>query len=418
MSFVVTTRRTLLVALPFGAAQALLPLPSYSMKIKPSIRHFGKALSYLKDPALRSKEIGDAHLKVEGALISGELFEDIEWRNISFVNCDFLGGYEIGLTACVDVRFEDCNFSGVLSWGDTSNVRFLRCVWTGQSVMYGESKSRNTIFDSCMFVGASNDKNQWGAVGTHGEAHFIRCKAKRFNLDGDTKLTIENCELEDVICEPSEKYGGSHVLIDQCKLRGLFAMAGRGTLMQSLTIRDTLLENLDLTNATVNGDVLVERVKGGLINAGVSAKKFIIRNSVIYGNGRDTSLVMAIDSAEQVLLEKTDFGNALALRVNLGPGRPLRDSEWSAMPINEQAVIRDCTLPILDASWLESQHLRIENNIIGSLDLSNGRLGKFAMSGNTISRSVDFTKTQARESRVQRLANGQAKLQGSNVRVN
>lgn len=131
------------------------------MTTKSGIRNFGKTFAYLKDPEVRQRETGDAPLTVEGALFSGDSFEDIEWRNIDFVNCDFIGAYEIGLNRCIKVDFVDCKFAGVLSLGETVDVRFLRCAWGGQSVMYGEEKSRSTLFESCTFIGSSANKNRW-----------------------------------------------------------------------------------------------------------------------------------------------------------------------------------------------------------------------------------------------------------------
>lgn len=88
------------------------------------------------------------------------------------------------------------------------------------------------------------------------------------------------------------------------------------------------------------------------------------------------------------------------------------------MPTNKSAVIRGCTLPVVDASWMETQQLRLEGNTVGSLDLSNSRIGTLELTGNTIARTVDFSNTQVKDCKVQSLAKGQAKLDGSNVKVN
>ena len=60
---------------------------------------------------------------------------------------------------------------------------------------------------------------------------------------------------------------------------------------------------------------------------------------------------------------------------------------------------------------------RLHGCEIDSLDLSNSRIGSLEVSGNSISRTVDFSNTQVQESKVQPLAKGQAKLDGSNVKV-
>lgn len=417
MSDTMTTRRDLLVTLALGPALTVPALSGYSMTTKPSISNFGKTLSYLKDPALRHKEIGEVPLKVEGALFSGELFEDIEWRNISFVNCDFVGGYEIALTGCIDVHFENCRFSGILSWGDTLNVRFLRCAWAGQSVMYGEENSKNTVFESCLFFGASSDKNKWGAVGTHGEAHFIKCKAKWFNLEGDAKLTIQDCELEDVICEPSKKYSGSQVVIEKCKLRGLLRMAGGGTLMQSLSIRDSVLENLELSDATVKGDVLLERVRGGYINAYVKeARSLIVRNSQISGNGKKIFEAYA-GGIKLIEIDSVIFGGDLSTEPVTIAGGTGADLSNVRARVNDSISIRKSKVPRLSTHHVHTSLLQLQDCELDSLDLSNSRIAKMAISSNTISRSVDFTNTQVKEGKVQALAKGQAKLNGSNVKA-
>jgi len=394
------------------------------MTTKPKITSFGKPFSYLKDPDLRRKETSDSLLRIEGALFSGEHFEDVEWRNINFVSCDFVGGYEISLSACINVTFTDCNFSGVLSWGDTLDVRFLRCGWIGQSVMYGERHSKNTVFESCDFRGTSSDKNHWGAVGTHGEALFINCNAKWFNLDGDAKLGLQGCVLEDVICEPSRKYGGSHVTIENCKLRGLFRMAGGGTLVQSLTIRDTVLENLDLFNATVKEDVVIERVRGGTLKISVKegARNFVLKDSQIYGNANANANANAICSVyagafNTLLVENNIFGGGPGKRTGIGGG--FEPGDKSPQPVLTQSLVfRNNKIPSLRSGRLNAAQVLLEGNTIDSLELQQGRIGSLKIVGITISRSVDFTNTQVKESNVQSFAKGQAKLEGSNIKLN
>ena len=415
-------RRDLFIGLPISAAFALLALPGQSMTNTPNIASFGKIFNYLKDPTLRLKEAGNAPLRVEGALFSGEHFEDIEWRNVSFINCDFVGGYEIGLTQCVNVNFVGCRFSGVLSWGDTLNVRFLRCAWTGQSVMYGEAKSKNTVFEACTFVGTSSDKNNWGAVGTHGEAAFIGCKAKWFNLDGDATLTLRDCELENVICEPSNKYGGSQVLIEKCKFRGLFRMSGSGTLLQSLAIRDTQIDNLDLSSVTVKGDVVMERVKGLKMNLALaSAGAVDLKEVQISGSGPKV-FYLAANRCRSVLLENCKL-----------PSNPGDEKAWIGgaekepaykvrPPISQSVTLRRSRLPELDLSYLNTARLSIDNCELDRVDISNGSIGAIELLNTNFSFTLDLSNTHASSFKQTGGTNlsklGGLKLDGSNVKVN
>jgi len=283
------------------------------------------------------------------------------------------------------------------------------------------SGSSDVHFESCSFVGKAQSPNNWGGIGSRGDATFVDCKAKWFELAGYKKIVLDRCEAQDIgiwtdsPANSGASYESAAVTIQTSKFRGVLDMAARD--LQSLTIRDTVLEHLNLNNAAIKSDVLIERVKGGFINAGVTAKSFSIRNSEVFGNGKNISFVMPMDSAQQVLLESTNFGTGPMQRVNLGPGRPLQDSEWQAAPINSLAVVRNCTLPIVDASWLETQRLVFEGNTIGSLDISNGRIGQLEVNGNSVDRSVNLAKTQVKESKIQVFAKDQAKFDGSNLKA-
>ncbi|BEP67168.1 hypothetical protein GmRootV35_16820 [Variovorax sp. V35] len=390
------------------------------MSKKRNIKSFGKTLAYLQDPNLRATETGDARLIVDSMEITGESFEGKTWRNVSFKKCDFIGAYEVKLAAMENCTFEECRFSGIFAWGIQNAVSFIKCGMAGASHLWGAEGSTAVTYQQCTLTGTSADSNQQGSVGTYGEATFIECNGKWFGVFGHSTLLIHKCEFDSMNCliDPRESNGiAPDVAIRNCKLRGKFDMTS--SVLQSLTVRDTVLEELNLSNVTVKEDVVMERVKGNFIHAGVAAARSLtVSNCEILGNDRGVSFLMSMDGAQQVLLERTNFGTQMTSKVNLGPGRPLQANEWSVVPLNKSAVIRNCTFPIMDASWLETQRLQIEGNTIGSLNVSNGRMGKLELRSNTIARSVDFTNTQVKESNVQSFAKGQAKLEGSNIKLN
>ncbi|MBN8749879.1 MAG: hypothetical protein J0I65_20515, partial [Variovorax sp.] len=99
------------------------------------------------------------------------------------------------------------------------------------------------------------------------------------------------------------------------------------------------------------------------------------------------------------------------------PGGSLLLRRGHAVPQAVKTIIRNSKLPRIDASWLETQHLQLQGNEIGSLDLSNSRISQLEISGNTIGRSVDFSHTQVKQANVQVLAKDQAKLEGSNIKL-
>lgn len=382
---------------------------------KSNITSFGKVYKYLSDPELRRKETGDQEMIVKGALFSGARFQYLTWRNIKFVDCDFAGGYEIKLDAMENCSFEGCKIVGIHEFGTMSNVQFYKCLSGGASVWGGNIGSKGVTFDSCQFIGDTADQNHQGGIGTYGEVTFVNCKIKWFAVTGYTKLVLKSCECESVRTSLNNEQTGSAVLIENCKLRGTFDMVPAS--LQSLTIRDTQIDVLDLTGASVKGDVVMERVKGGTIKAGILARNFTLKDSQVYGPSDQRVFVMGIEGAEQFLIDNVQFASGLQDQVGLGAGRPLEANEWSVVPRNKRAVIRNSKLPRVDASWLETQHLQLQGNEIGSLDLSNSRIGQLEISGNTISRGVDFSHTQAKQANVQRLRGDQAKLEGSNIKM-
>ncbi|MDN4590699.1 hypothetical protein DBA29_19660 [Xenophilus aerolatus] len=385
---------------------------------KTNIKSFGKPYTYLKDPELRTKETRDAQLVIKDALFSGVDFKYLTWKNIRFVNCDFAGGYEIKLTAMENCAFESCKILGIHDFGAMNKVRFYKCLSGGASNWGGNVGSKEVFFEECRFIGETSDRNQQGSVGAYGEAVFVNCKAKWFDIAAETRLEIRGCEFEDITCGPGlHSEDGAPVVIEGSKLLGEFRM--HPARLASLTIRDTQLDLLDLTGATVKGDVVIERVKGGALKAGFASRNFTLKDSQIYGPAEQGKPVFdtAIAASETFLIDNVQFASGLQDLVGVGEGRALGANEWSATPRNKMAIIRNSRLPRIDASWLETQHLQLQGNEIGSLDVSNSRIGQLEISGNTINRGVDFSHTQAKQANVQRLRSDQAKLEGSNLKL-
>ncbi|WP_295381185.1 hypothetical protein [uncultured Pseudacidovorax sp.] len=393
------------------------------MNQKTNIRYLEKTFNYLANPDLRQRELSNNVLVIRDAEISGVNFIDLSWTNLHFINCDFIGAYQIKLKSLRHTTFEDCRFAGVVSWGIANALRYFRCKTGGRSIVLDYSGSSNVLFEDCDFVGPDSDPNHWGGIGSRGDATFIKCRMKWFSLAGYEQINLEGCETADVKiwtdskANSGEDYFSSSVKIESSKLRGKFDMAASD--LQSVTIKDTYLDFLDLSGAEIKNDVLIERVRGGYLNASAhSMGKLTISQCQILGRRKNFSFEVGMDSAEEVLIEHCNFGTDPTLSVGLGAGRPLEPNEWSTTPKNKYALIRNSTLPVMDASWLESRHLRLENNTIGSVDISNSRIGKLELSGNTISREVNLKGTHVKESKIQPLTKSQAKLDGSNIKLN
>ena len=345
---------------------------------KRNIRTFGKTFDFLKNPELRQKETGDVLLVVENAEFSGEQFEKMAWKNILFKNCDFVGGYEIGPERSIDVRYEDCRFSGILSFGMATNLSFLRCIWAGASVMFAEKNSKNVLFETCMFVGTSDDPNRQGTVGSEGEARYVNCSAKWFSWAGDASLSINDCECEGLSIHTDSAANSGHdhlnavVTIESSRLRGQFDMGASD--LQSLTVLDTTMEHLDLRNATIQGDVVIERVKAGHIDANVKkARSLRIRNSQILGNGKQIFDTYA-GAIRFIEVDSVIFGGDLHSEpVTIAGGFSLKSADRISN-VNESITITNSTIPSLDAAYLNTRQLVLKNSNLLRVDISNGRI--------------------------------------------
>lgn len=391
---------------------------------KKNIREFGKIFQYLKDPELRKKEIGDALLTIEGAEISGESFQYVDWNHILFKNCDFVGAYQIKIGNSTDVRYEDCRFSGIFGYGKTNRVHFLRCAWTDGSIGYAGEKSTALVFESCRFVGTNPDRNHWGGVGSDGEAEFIGCTAKYFVIEGHAKLTLRQCEFEDMKCTPRSKESGgvfADVLIEDCKLRGDFSMVPAD--FQSLTIRGTLIEGtFDMTNAMVKGDILMERMTGGAIKAGIKegARSFTLRDSQIKGDGQRVCNIYA-GAFQHVLMENVVFGRAEGQPVGVGGGYEPDDKKPQPV-LTQSLILKNVKVPSWRSARLNAATVRIERSEFLEGNFKEGRVDTLELVDVSVGSSIDFTGTQVREFKqsgttdLKKLGRG-LKLEGSNIKL-
>lgn len=413
-----TDRRRFLYA---ALSAAIFPLLTGCKDMnKQNIRTFGKTFDYLKDPALRQKETGDTLLTIQNAEFSGEKFEGMEWNNIRFVNCDFAGAYEIAPSRLTNVKFEDCRFAGILSYGVTNNVQFLRCNWNGQSIMYGKKGSKNTLFQECQFSGADENPNHWGSVGTGGEAEFVKCKAKWFGLTGQAQLTIRDCELTDAeiatdsFANSGEGFLSSAVLIENTKLRGKFDMQTLN--LQSLVIRNSVIEDMDISKTTIKGDVLMEGLDAGYINAYFKqAQSLTLRDSKIKGNGRSVFQAFA-GGITRIDIEGVTFGKADEEVIIAGGFSKKRE----IARVNQHLRIYNCKIPVLASDYLNTANLSVDTCAIQEANFKESRISRLDIKNTKILEKLDFTNTQVEAQDLATLApyKGRVnKLDGSNVKL-
>ncbi|AEK60906.1 right-handed parallel beta-helix repeat-containing protein [Collimonas fungivorans] len=381
---------------------------------KKTIRQSGEIFNYLSDPALRQKEIGDALLTIQNVAFGEEKFEGMEWRNIRFVDCDFASSYALKLKGSEDLQFDSCRFGGILGFGKMNRVQFSKCAGVGKLNLIGDPGSTKVRFEDCKFQGDSADQNHFGALGTEGETEFTRCQFKYMSIYGDTKLTIRDCQFENVDCPIDVATGGSEVLIENSKLRGNFDM--RPAAFLSLTIRNTVIDNIDLSEATVKGDVLMESLDAGYVNALFgSAASLTIRNSQIKGNGRDVfqtspAKIVRID------IDNVTFGKA-GEAVFIGGGF---SSKKEIARVNQSLRLHNCKIPVLASNHINTANLILDNCAIQEASFKESRISRLDIKNTKILERLDFTNTQVETQDLTTLApyKGRVdKLEGSNVKL-
>jgi uncharacterized protein YjbI with pentapeptide repeats len=381
---------------------------------KKSIREFGKIFEYLKDPELRNKETGTSLLLIEAAEFSGEDFQYVDWHNITFKSCDFIGAYQIKLSQSTDLHYEDCRFSGIFGYGKSKRVRFLRCAWTDGSVAFAGEQSTDVVFESCLFVGVNSNPNHWGAVGSDGDAEFIKCTARMFNLAGHANLTIRECQLEDVSCSPQARESGgvfANARIENSELRGEFDMVNAD--LESLTLRDTTIAALDLTNATIKGDILMERIKGGSVKAIVKGARRITVKDCQFMPPSNEKFVFALagDKVTEVLVENTSIVGDGDMIADIGGG-----------PKSVSTVFRDSRISRLDLQYIHTAHLTMQNVVVGTAQLSGARIGTMELDSASFDQALDLSGAQILDFKLTgttdlKKLGRNLKLDGSNIKL-
>ncbi len=363
------------------------------MDNKKSISQYGKVFEYLKDPDLRVKEMGEQLMEVKGALVSGVQFKGIEWKEIRFIDCDFTGSYELKLAALKNCSFEGCRFAGLFGFGLAKDVYFNKCVvrGNGEYGLHTDTGSTNVVFENGDFRSFDANNNNWGFLLMRGEAKYINCYAKWFSLRGHERLDIDRCRLQDCEVAGADQKNHPPVTIIDTELLGTTDMVSSH--MSSLTMRNCTVGELDLSQARVSGDVLIEKVEAEQLNLGFyTAGKVTLRNCKVRAPDYvKSSLNTAVDSVDQFIAENCTFQGKPA---SIGPGVALRDDQWSVIPQNRLTRFTNCAMEVLGSAWTESQDLRIEQCTISSADFSNSRIGHLQIQGSTISQKLDLRNTR------------------------
>ena len=401
-----------------------------TMATKKHIRQFGKQFDYLIDPELRKKEIGSQLQVIENAGFYDIQFET-EWSNTNFVNCQFVGGYQISLDRLVNCRFIDCEFEGIIGWGEQLNVQFLRCKTYGVSNIIGNRRSKNVVYEECEFIGKTNNKNHYGFIGNYGEVTFNKCKGSWYAVIGGKKLTLNNCEFvglqitTDNLANSGNNFVKSDVTINTCVLAGGTDMINAN--LTNLTILNTHYESIDLTNATFTGDFYMEQCQGGntkiLVKGG--AQNFTIKNCRMQSNSKEKFRFYIACSAQTAFIDGLKIQNSsevAEIRFGAQGGIEIENGVEVIYPpkLAKKITITNTSIPQFNFEYSAANYFLIKDCEFDRANFRKSRYNKLEIINTRISRQIDFTDTKVDEQNIEFIAGFKNRIEltdGSNVRL-
>ncbi|MDN4590491.1 hypothetical protein DBA29_18570 [Xenophilus aerolatus] len=209
------------------------------------------------------------------------------------------------------------------------------------------------------------------------------------------------------------------MLIENCKLRGTFDMVPAS--LQSLTIRDTQIDVLDLTGASVKGEVVMEKIKASSLKMGIEegAQSLRLKDSWITGDGERVCAIYA-GAFKHVLVEDVRFGGSVNEVAGIGGG--YRPGDASPQPVLTQSVtFRRVKAPMLRSARLNAAAFTVEDCEIERANFSQGHIDTLTFTRNTFSFTLDLSQTQVKEFKqsggtdLRKL--GGFKAEGSNIKL-
>jgi len=167
-------------------------------------------LAFLSDPIRRKETFGAKPLVIsERFLGSSVRFDNYEWENIHFINCDFVGAAMFD-GVLKNVKFEGCGFVGG-RWEDKSweNVTFDNCGGRGTFTLYAES-GNGVVYNECYIFGSEDAgyESDYCVLGCPGSSRLERCDITGAILEGAKRLTVKdssvsNVNIKNCVCDGS-----------------------------------------------------------------------------------------------------------------------------------------------------------------------------------------------------------------------
>jgi uncharacterized protein YjbI with pentapeptide repeats len=303
-------------------------MPTVNIKIQ------GHLYDLLRNSDYKKQETGDKFLTVSNASFpDGEVFRNVGWDYFVFENCDFSS--DMHLYRLNHINFKNCSFKNLFFQAyDWIDVQFEGCQFRDKTYLASGVSSKNVVFDSCSFKSDAENWNDIGGVSIH-DVVFKNCQVNNFSLGALQKGIFQNCKFKKVDCEGGRRQSGeikgyaAEYLIEDCEFTGFIDF--RSGIYSSFTMRRTHFDLTSFAQAEIQGQFLLENVKGGYLDTGFGkGNSIVIRDSefsgytvqgiqqclAIYGGDRTIKEV----TIENVKCAKDDTNSQYSKGVIIGGG--------------------------------------------------------------------------------------------------
>jgi uncharacterized protein YjbI with pentapeptide repeats len=355
---------------------------------------------YLKDFEYRHKDWGEKKpMTIKDAEFNdGSVFRGQLWNDMTFKNCVFSDTFYLG--ALVRVNFEDCMFDGAnFQSDDMMEVHFLRCKTSADKTWYimNNAKSRNVLFEECQFLGQDDNDNHWGGVDFVGEMTFKNCFSTKVSVASETKVLFQDSKFDTIMmrCGHYNENRFAVVTIQGCSFKNKFDMSST---LESLLVKDTTFEQMDLSEAIITKGLEFQNIKGGFLNILVdNSPSLIMRNVELTGTKLKSSTIRSLECTIREKIQNLTMENVKCA---------FDQMDWHEDDIeigncitcgSIKTFFKSCVLPNASIDLHNSEDVEFENVTSENLRLKEN-VGKLHfVSGCEVSKLLSFTNIKAKE---------------------
>lgn len=359
----------------------------------------------IKNPGIYA----DTRIKISGRIFNKNLrFEKYYWKDIEFINCDFIGCTMLS-GALVNVKFSNCLFFANAWHGKVwEDVYFEDCAWRGPFRMTANGGKKNICFDRCEFVGATaeeigygNEAEQYGVIGgTSGGVRYENCSFERVFINGGMFTELESCSVCDAVLYGKDNSslalkhitGKKKVRVDEGNF--LNVIVKKSNFEDLLSFNEAKIEHAVFEDVIANLDLTLLKAKTVEIRHMTFSSPVSPKQGYQYGLVCESAKIGKLD-----IVNSSFQGPEAALFLQ---GEKQRTDETDDMNEKYENVystaIQDLTIintPVRNANftYMEISNFKLANSTIANVDFSNSKILNFSTESVVLAGRLKFENT-------------------------